>query len=308
MRYRSQAALWAVTGLAAGLFVVQTALADSDTLLARYAITLLAVGGAAWIVMRLTGIGFRAVNGPAPEPVVLALAALAALSLWAAAWWLMDLTNYRLDRWLGALALPTPITQFSDSLLGLDLTPVTYELEILLAVVLLPLAEGWLLWGLLQPALGAALGRWRAAWVMGLVAGTFWAVTAVQNAAPALPWGLASWGGYVVIGLVAAQAVYLTGSWWAGFAAYGAFAYASFRWRDDLFREFYGKDYLDPAWLTVIVLGLLGAVVALQAIRFRTPRPAEGDLCADPALRAWVIAGLVTGAAALVVLDVIARA
>jgi len=79
--------------------------------------------------------------------------------------------------------------------------------------------------------------------------------------------------GYVLVGLGASLGVYLTGSFWVGFAAQATFAYASFAWRDDLFWEFAGVGYLDVRWLTVIVLGGLVAGVCYQVIRFRTERP-----------------------------------
>jgi hypothetical protein len=274
---RTGLVMWCAAGLAAGLFVVQTALAGSGMLTVRFVVNLLLMVAVALGLMRLKRRTIRDVNGPAPEPVSLILAGLAALGLWVVAWWLMDMSNYALDHTVGQLAFPTPITDFSDSLLGLDIQSAAYELEILFAVVLLPLADAWLLWGLLQPELGALFGRWRATWATGLFSGVFLALTAVQNVAPALPWGLASLGGYVVIGGVASLTVTLSGSPWTGFAAWGTFAYASFAWRDDLFREFAGKQYWDVSWLTLILVGALVAVISFQAIRFRNPRLAEPE-------------------------------
>jgi hypothetical protein len=279
---RAGLAVGCVAGLAASLFIIQTALAHTDVLTVRFVLNLVTVASTAMGVMELKRRTFREVNGPAPEPISLILAGLAALGLWVVAWWLMDMADYGLNHVIGSLASPKPITEFSDSLFGLDLQPAAYELEILFAVVLLPLVEAWLLWGLLQPELGALFGRWRAAWITGGVSGAFMALTAVQNVAPALPWGLASLDGYVVIGCVAALAVYLTGSPWTGFAAWGTFAYASFAWRDDLFREFAGKPYWDVGWLTLILVGVLVALVAFQAIRFRNPRPAEPERASSP--------------------------
>jgi hypothetical protein len=301
--------VWCVAGLAASLFIVQTVMASSDVLTVRFVLNLVMVASIAIGVMELKRRTFREVNGPAPEPISLILAGLAALGLWVIAWWLMDMTNYALDHTVGLLAFPKPITDLSDSLLGLHTQSVAYELEILFAVVLLPLAEAWLLWGLLQPEFGALFGRWRAAWATGVISGAFMALIAVQNVAPALPWGLASLGGYVVIGCVAALAVSLTGSPWTGFAAWGTFAYASFAWRDDLFREFAGKQYWDVGWLTLILVGVLIAVISFQAIRFRNPRPAEPERGTDRRLLRVGLPLLLLLAAvvAMAVLDIHAR-
>ncbi len=133
--------------------------------------------------MLVTRRGARAVHGPAPEPVSLVLAGAAALCVWAPAWWLMDALNYVLDRHVGLLALPEPITGLRDRLLGVTLTASTYELGIAFAVVIGPWLSAWLLWGLLQPELARLVGRRRAAPIAGVVGGVFMALIAVQNVA-----------------------------------------------------------------------------------------------------------------------------
>ena len=308
MKQPTSAALWAVPLVAIGLFAAQTALANSDRLTLRYLLNTGVIAGAALLVMIVTRRSARALLGPAPEPVSLALAGAAALCLWAPAWWLMDALNYALDRHVGLLTLPEPITGLPDRLLGVTLNTASYELGIAFAVVVLPWAAAWLLWGLYQPELDTFIGRRRAAIFAGLTGGAFFALTAVQNVAPALPWGTASVPGYIVIGLVAAWAVYLTGSPWAGFTAFGTFAYASFAWRDDLFRQFAGKDYWDPAWLTVLLLGTFGAVICLQAIRYRVDRLPEPDrLRKQPAVMWLAVIILLTGVIVLIALDRDAR-
>lgn len=302
MKQNWSPALWSTAILSAGLYVVQTVLANADALTARYAITLLAVAGAAWVLTRRP-------QTAAPEPISLALAGVVALCLWAPAWWLMDWTNSRLERAFGMLDRAASITVLDDPLIVVDLHAASYELEILFAVVLLPLALAWLIGGALLPELARGFGRWRAMWLAGAVGGVLMTLSAVQNVAPALPWGLASLGGYLLIGIAASLVMTLTGSAWAGFSLWGTFAYASFAWRDDLFREFTGKGYLDPAWLTVIVLGVFGAVVVLNVIRFRVPRPAEPPRHAfDPVIGIWL--PLVLALASVVVmaaLDILAR-
>ncbi len=308
MKQRTNAALWAVSLVAIGLFAAQTALADNDRLTLRYLLNAGVIAGAALLVMIITRRGVRAVHGPAPEPISLVLAGAAALCLWAPAWWLMDALNYVLDRHVGLLNLPEPITGLQDRLLGVTLHSASYELGIAFAVVLLPLAAAWLLWGLVQPELDALIGRRWAAIAAGLAGGAFFALTSVQNVAPSLPWGTASVPGYVVIGLVAAWVVYLTGSPWAGFTAFATFAYASFAWRDDLFRQFAGKDYWDPAWLTVLLLGTYGAAICLQAIRYRVERPPEPDRLRKHPAVVWLAAIiLLTGVIILIALDGDAR-
>ncbi len=265
--------LWSTAIAAAVLFAAQTALAETRVLVARYVLTAVVLLGVALWVQR--GRAWRATLRRAPEPIVLALAALAGLSVWAPAWWLMDACNYALERTLGLLPLPLPVLDVHERWLGVELQPLAYELGVLFAVLIVPLLSAWLLWGSVQPALERMVGRRRAAWLAGGVGGAFWALIAVQGVAPALPWGLAALPGYVLIGLVAAHLVALSGSLWAGFAVQLAFAYASFAWRDDLFRAVAGKAYWDPAWLTALVLGGFGVFFFAQVIRARTPRPPE---------------------------------
>ncbi|HML22232.1 MAG TPA: hypothetical protein PKD09_11330 [Aggregatilinea sp.] len=264
--------VWAAAVVACGVFVLQTALADSQIFTLRWLFAVLIVGGAAFALRRSQR---PAPDGPgAPEPVVLVLAALVGLAIWPVAWWLMDLSNHAL---LEAGPLPTAqsLIDLPDVFFGAHLHDASYELQILFAVVLAPLVQAWLVWGMVQPALGRAVGRWRAAWIAGAVGGALKSLIAVQNVVPGMPWGLASLSGYLLLGWGAALAVYLTGSAWAGFAAHAAFVYASFALRDDLARSMAGKAYLDVAWLTLLVLGLFVAAMLLQVIRFRVVRPDE---------------------------------
>jgi len=277
VKRRLGVALWCVVGLAASLFAVQTGMADSDVLTLRYLWAVLAIGVVAIGVMSLRRLSFREVFGPPPEPISLIISGLAALSVWAVAWWLMDGSNHLLEERAGLLPVPQFLAFIPDKLPGVDLASASYELQILFVVVLLPLLQAWLIWGLAQSELGVMIGRWRAAWVTGALFGAFNALIAVQDVEPAMPWGLASLGGYLLIGIVAALVVYLTGSAWAGFATHSTFVYASFALRDDLSREMLGKDYFDLAWLTLILLGVSGAAILLQVIRFRDPRPAEPE-------------------------------
>lgn len=266
-------AVWAAAAVGCALYAAQTALAGSDAFTLRWVITVLVMGGAALALGRGRRGRAAADSVGAPEPVVLALAALAGLAIWPVAWWLMDLTNHALLQ-AGPLPAADSLIGLPDTFFGARLHDASYELQILFAVVLAPLVQAWLVWGLVEPALGRAVGRWRAAWIAGAVGGALMSLSAVQDVVPGLPWGAASVGGYLLVGWVAALAVYLTGSAWAGFAAHAAFVYASFALRDDLAREMAGKAYLDVAWLTLLVLGLFGAAMLLQVIRFRTPRPA----------------------------------
>lgn len=289
MKTKPGQTLWGIVLLAIVLFVTQQAWADSDTLTPRLLLNLAGIGGLALVLTWRNWRGWAAINGPPPEPASLILAGLASLALWVPVWWLMDLTNNRLERLAGPLPSPQSTPDMPDALLGLDLQAASYELHILFAVVLLPLVTAWLVWGLLYPDLSAVFGRRRAAWGTSVLMAALVTLSAVQNIAPALPWGLASLPGYLIISLVAGLAVYLTGSPWVGFCAHGAFAYASFTWRDDLFRAFVGKPYTDPGWLTWIVLGVFGAGLALQMIRFRDPRPAEPERRRWPP-RVWGLA------------------
>ncbi len=295
-----------MAALAAGaLFVIQYTLAETDIVTLRYALAVLVTGGAALVARR--GVN-AAPPGHAPDPVSLALGGLAALGIWPAAWWLMDLTNTGLEDVAGRLPQPQPITQLADSLAGLDLQPAAYELGVAFAVVLIPLVGAWLWWGMALPELESLLGSRRGTWAAGALAGVFWALSTPQDITPAMPWGLASLGGYVLAGCVAAWSVALARSAWAGFAAQFAFAYASLAWADDLFRELGRKAHWDPAWLTVILLGGFGAFVALQVMRYRedyVPARREPDRrLARLALPLVIVAAAIATMAAL---DVDAR-
>lgn len=267
MATHEQRLAWAVALTGAGLFAWQSALAGSDGLTLRYGVTVLATAGAAWWAGRASSAPRRAAW---PEPMTLALAALVALSLWAVAWWAMDGTNYVLERWVGPLAWPRSVTILGDRILGVRLAPLTYELSVIFAVILLPMAQGWLLWGRLLPALTARLGARRAIPLTAVLGGALLTLSAVQGVAPALPWGVAALPGYALLALAAALATCLSGSPWTGTVVHGSFAYASLAWQDDLFRAFAGVNHLDLRWLTVVVLGTLGAVLLLQIIRFRS--------------------------------------
>lgn len=331
------AALWGVAVLGAGLFAVQTAFADSHLLTLRYLINVLATGGAALIIMRRTRRTWRDVNGPAPEPISLALVAVVVLCLWAAAWWLMGVLDKGLSEAVGSHPIPHLLGQLSDALAGISLQAAAYKLQIAFAVVLVPLVQSWLLWGLLQPELNARLGGRRAVWIGGGLAGVLMALTAVQNVAvgipaglvpsagqillvldvsPEMPWGAVSLGGYLLVGLVAALAVALTRSPWAGFVAQGTFAYANFALRDDLSRHFRSKSLLNIEWLTLIIAGVLGAVIFVQVIRFRNLHPQAAQEEPVPpqknvspfAAADWLPLVLILAAlGAMIVLDVRAR-
>ncbi len=306
MPYRTRGTLWALalTGLA--LYTWQSALAEADSLTARYAVATLITAGAAWWAGR-GALPQR--PSPSPEPTILALAALTALSLWAAIWWLMDATNYLLQQAFGPPDWPRSIIALNDSLLGLRLNPLTYELSVLFAVVLLPLAQGWLLWGRVQPALTACLGARRALPAVSVLGGALLTLSAAQGVTPALPGGIAALPGYVLLALIAALTAHLSGWAGTGVVAHASFAYASFAWQDDLFRAFLGVDYLDPRWLTVIVLGLLGAALCLQIIRFRGQRPSSPQFPPRALARAdwWPLLLLTIALSVLLVRDLSAR-
>ncbi len=272
-RQNQAGTLWGVFIVSAALYGAQSVLATYGGLTLRYAVSVVLTGGMAWLLHRRVRRSEQRLSVPVPDPISLALAGMGALGLWPVAWWLMDGTNYVLEREVGLLARPISITVLADHLLGINLNPVTYELGIVFAVVLLPLVQSWLLWGQVWREVATLSGYKHGVWITGVAGGVMMALSAIQDVSPAMPWGMAAVPGYVLVGLGASLGVYLTGSFWAGFAAQATFAYASFAWRDDLFWEFAGVGYLDVRWLTVIVLGGLVAGVCYQVIRFRTERP-----------------------------------
>lgn len=264
----------ATVACGAVLLAAQTALADSDALALRFAATFIVTLGAALLASR----ALRSGRDPSPDPTALVLSALAGLSIFAAAWWGMDLADHLLRQADGALPAPRLLSRSADRLLGADLRAASYEIAVLAGVVLIPWAQSWLLWGSLRRALAERLGVARGAWLAGLIGGCVLALSAPQQVEPSLPSGFASLPGYVLVGVVAAWAATLSRSYWAGFAAHGAFAYASLALRDDLVRVMVGRGYLDPAWLTALLLGGFGAAVMLQVIRFRAePHPPRSD-------------------------------
>jgi hypothetical protein len=327
---KNNAGMWAVAVAGALLFAAQTALADSDTLVLRLVIDLVGTVAAAAIVSGFPWRGGREAGRMPPDPISLALAALAVLSLWVVTWWLMAVIDEGLVTLAGSRPVPRLLVEMRDSLAGIDLQPMSYELLVLFAVVLLPLAHAWLFWVVLQPELRRAVGDRRAQWIAGGLAGIFLSLTAVQNVtsappqglvsvdgelailqdvAPMLPWGLASLGGYLLVGLLATTAVGWTGSAWAGFTVLATYAYANLALRDDLAREFAARELWDVAWLTVVVLGLFGTVAIMQVLRYResppgTPKPGSGS----EAARFWLPLALTAAAlAALAVFDLDAR-
>jgi len=300
-------AMWAAALCGAALLAVQATLAGTDALTLRYAASFALTLGAGLVAGR----GAASDPDPAPDPAALVLGAAAGLSIFAVAWWGMDLADHLLRQGAGALPSPRLLSHDADRLLGADLRAASYELAVLGSVVLIPWVQSWLLWGALRREMMARIGAGRGVWLAGLVGGCVLALSAPQQIEPALPSGLASLPGYALVGVVAAWSAALGGSFWAGFAAQGAFAYASLALRDDLLRALGGKGYLDPAWLTVIVLGVFGAVAALQVVRFRAEPPAQQSLAergARPALPALVAIGVVVGALiALAAIDLARR-
>lgn len=290
----------------AALLVAQTALAASDALALRFIVAWAMTSGAALLVQRERALG----RDLPPDPAALALGGLAGLSLLPVAWWAMDLTDHLLRLGVGLLPLPALLSRDADRLLGLDLRSASYEVMVLCAVVLIPLAQSSLLWGALRRGLSASFGQRRGIWAAAIFGGGVLALSAPQQIEPALPSGLAALPGYLLVGIVAAWAAELGRSWWAGFAAHATFAYASLALRDDLIRAFGGKSYVDPAWLSAILLGVFGVVVVLQVIRFRAepsaPQIAPGQVAGGrwPALAAGIVLAAVI---ALAVIDVARR-
>ncbi|MGQ9850956.1 MAG: hypothetical protein ACUVSU_13005 [Aggregatilineaceae bacterium] len=280
--------LWALALAGVSLYAWQTALTDMDGVIVRYVGLLAITVGAAW----WTG----HTKSAWPEPATLALGALAALSVWAAIWWAMDATNHVLQLWIGPLAWPRSIAVLDDRVLGVRLAPLNYELSVLFAVVLVPIAQGWLLWGGFQSFMTVRLGPRHAVGLTALLGGALLTLSAMQGVAPALPWGTAALPGYALLALLATLATHFSASLWTGVVVHATFAYASFAWQDDLFREFAGAGYLSPRWLTVVVLGTLGAMVCLQIMRFRREDGAAASAAPQKRLRRrdwWPLALLV---------------
>lgn len=296
---------WAVVcGVA--LLAVQTALAGSDALTLRSVLVLLATGGAAAIVWRATPRAAR-LRSPAPDPANLILSGVAGLGIWTVAWWTMDLADHVLRQSAGLLPLPQILSRAPDRLLGLDLRPASYELAVLFAVVLIPLAQSVLLWGLVRREFVAAWGWRRGAWLAGVLGGGVLALSAPQQLEPALPGGLAALPGYLLVGVVASWAAVLSRSFWAGFAAHGTFAYASLALRDDLLRALAGRGYLDPQWLSAVVLGGFVTLAMLRIMHLRGERNALLTGAGRPLrpVAAWVI--LIAALVALAAIDLARR-
>jgi len=300
MRRGRRDAAWLAALTGAALLAGQTALVGTGALTARFALALIVTSGAALLAR-----AGRSDREPAPDPVALVLAGLAGLGLFAVAWWAMDLADHLLRQTAGLLPLPALLSRDADRLLGLELRPISYETAVLSAVVLIPLAQSWLLWGALRQDCVARAGLARGAWAAGIAGGCVLALSAPQQVEPALPYGLAALPGYALVGSAAAWASALSRSFWAGFAVQGVFAYASLALRDDLLRAVSGKSYVDLAWLSLIVLGVFGAGVALQVIRVRAETAPGGTLAASPARPARPRAALALLLAAVIALAAI---
>lgn len=302
---RLGAGWWAVV-CGAALLAAQTALAGSDALTLRSVLVLLATGGAAAIAWRAVPRVAR-MRSPAPDPANLILSGVAGLGIWAVAWWAMDLTDHLLRRSVGLPPLPQILSRAPDRLLGLDLRAVSYELAVLFAVVLIPLAQSVLLWGLVRRECVAVWGWRRGAWLAGVLGGSVLALSAPQQIEPALPGGLAALPGYLLVGVVASWSAVLSRSFWAGFAAHGTFAYASLALRDDLLRALADRGYLDPQWLSAVVLGGFVTVAVLRVMYLRGERNASRPGAGRPVrlVAAWVI--LIAALVALAAIDLARR-
>lgn len=284
------AGLWVAAGAALLLFGGQTAWAGREDVTVRFVIAAVVLVGALLVLRALSGSRFLPTHDDVPDPVNLVVSALAALSIWPVAWWVMAVLDDVLRAMRGPRPVPHLLEDMHDSLLGQNLQPAAYELLVLFAVVVLPLVSAPLLWGAVRRSSMALAGPRRGVWLGGLVAGAFLALSAVQNVSysvplgfvvadgqelvvrditPALLWGAVAIAGYVALGLVATWCAHLARSFWAGYAAHGAFVYANFALRDDLARGMQGRALTDVAWLTLLVLGLFGAFFCLQVIRFR---------------------------------------
>lgn len=198
----------------------------------------------------------------APDPIVLVISAVAGLAIWPTAWWLMSIVNDALTDLVGPF---TPMQLF---------LPVTWDdtwtLYVLSEVVFIPLAFAVLAWGVAQRQVGQNQRLWIGSLVLGAVLGFTGVIIFGQ--------GIAGFLGYGLCGIVAAIASLRSKSLWAGFATHATFMYANLSLNDDLTKQVYElvngtlepKPYLGRDWLTLILVGGLVCLAALQVLRFRT--------------------------------------
>ncbi len=234
--------------------------ADNTAVIMRIALVMGATLIPAFFVLWRTGLGanwreFFAV----PDPIVLVLSAVAGLAIWPTAWWLMSIIHDALNDLFGPF---TPQTLF---------LPVAWDdiwtLYVLSEVVLIPLALAVLLWGVAQRQLQRL---WVGSLVLGAVLGFVGILVFGQ--------GVAGFFGYGLCGVIAAMVSLRSRSLWAGFATHATFMYANLSLNDELTKQVYElvnnslepKSYLGQDWLTLILVGGLVCLVALQVLRFRT--------------------------------------
>ncbi|MBI5929073.1 MAG: hypothetical protein HY862_07185 [Chloroflexi bacterium] len=204
-----------------------------------------------------------------PDPIVLVLSAVAGLAIWPVAWWLMSIANSRLNDLFGPFI---PLTLF---------LPIawkdTWTLYVLSEVVFIPLAFAVLFWGVAQRQFQRSL-------ILGVVFGFVGIMIFGQ--------GIAGFLGYGLCGVIGAITSLHSKSLWAGFATHATFMYANLGLNDELTKQvsevatLKPKPYLGQDWLTLLLVGGLVCLVALQVLRFRT----ESDRPTPPRQKnAWIV-------------------
>ncbi|MCQ3928977.1 MAG: hypothetical protein DPW16_00835 [Chloroflexi bacterium] len=211
----------------------------------------------------------------APDPIVVVLSGVAGLAIWPAAWWLMSIVNKTLYDLLGPFTPPTLFLPNSRNAI--------WTSYVLSEVVFIPLALGVLIWGVAQR-------QWSRLWVGSLILGGVFGFIGIIVYGQ----GIAGFFGYGLCGVIAAIVSLRSQSLWAGFATHATFMYANLGLNGELTKRvsevttLEPKPFLGQDWLTLLLVGGLVCLVALQVLRFRT----ETDV-AQPKTpqqkKAWIV-------------------
>lgn len=233
---------------------------DTDAIEIRVALYVVALLIPLGIAHALQPISVRDLLGQAPDNLQLILAAGVGLSIWPVAWWLMEIINDFLFEQVGRYRPDTVV---------FDL----WGLEVIQTVVIVPLALGILVFGGMRARTSSGRG-----WLIVLITAAYVAVLSLLIA-PQIsqnnPVGLPALAGYFLVGLLASYLSRVTRSFWIGFTIYATFMYANLALLFELLEAFFGLDYLDTEWLTLVLIGAFGTLVSLQLLRLRTKSLSE---------------------------------
>lgn len=220
-------------------------------------IAALLAGLATIVALVITRTDAGAVLGRAPRLIDLILSFVIGVALWLVVYWLIFVLFNFLDIAIGLLLSPSPVTT------GATRTAVFIQLGFIV-----PFTEGFLFWAYLQRA-AESVGR---TWSVVLTAILF-ALFALFST----DYGISGVLPYLLIGLIVALVVDVTGSAWCGIAAFSGYSIMlplleNTPQQISLFQflnSVPGNQLFGPRWLLAIAICAFLTFILLQIIRAR---------------------------------------